>query len=210
MPKSSKLWCRWSSPTTRDRRLQADAGATDPDQLYEALETARLYRLAVGRPLPPRPHYRIPGLTEAGVRAAVVLANGDPDDAYLIALDVRSTSHSPARTAAERVRVQAYEQSQIKNRSDDAFLVAMHTRIRAAIQLEFNLVDGWVAIAEWLQEGVHCVRCPSSRLGRVLAMLRSLQVASARTTRTARTASPTAMSCGQRVTSRRASSGCMP
>jgi hypothetical protein len=136
---------------------EADAGATDPDRLYEALETARLYRLG-GFPLLPRPHYRIPGLTEGGVRAAVVLANGDPDDAYLIALDVRSTSHSPARTAAERVRVQAYELSQIKNRSDEAFLVAMHTRIRAAIQLEFNLVDDWVARAEWLQEGMHCVR----------------------------------------------------
>ena len=140
------------------RQEEADAGATDPDRLYEALETARLYRLAVGRPLPPRPHYRIPGLTEAGVRDAVVLADGDPDDAYLIALDVRSTSHSPARTAAERVRVQAYELSQIKYRSDDAFLVAMHTRIRAAIQEEFNLVDGWVTRAEWLQEGMHCVR----------------------------------------------------
>jgi hypothetical protein len=142
------------------RQEEADAGATDPDQLYEALETARLYRLAVGRPLPPRPHYRIPGLNEAGVRAAVLLSDGDPDDAYLMLLDVRSTSHSPARTAAERatVRVQAYEQSQIKNRSDDAFLVAMHTRIRAAIQLEFNLVDGWVDRAEWLLEGMHCVR----------------------------------------------------
>ncbi len=139
------------------RQEEADAGATDPDRLYEALETERLYRL-VGPPLPPRPHYRIPGLTAAGLRSAVELAEGDPDAAYQIALDVRSTSHSPARAAAERVRVQAYEQSQIKNRSDEAFLVAMHTRIRAAIQLEFNLVDGWVAKAEWLLKGMHCVR----------------------------------------------------
>ena len=48
---------------------EADAGAIDPDRLYEALETARLYRLC-GHPGPPRPHYRIPGLTEAGVRDA--------------------------------------------------------------------------------------------------------------------------------------------
>ncbi len=94
------------------RQEEADARVTDPDQLYEALETARLHRL-VGHPLPPRQHYRIPGLTAsaAGVRSAVdsELAEGDPDAAYQIALDVRSTSHSPARTAAERVRVQAYE-----------------------------------------------------------------------------------------------------
>ena len=92
------------------------------------------------------------------MRSAVELAEGDPNAAYQIALDVRSTSHSPARTAAERVRVQAYEQSQIKNRSDEALLLAMHTRIRAAIQQEFNLLDGWVARAEWLLEGMHCVR----------------------------------------------------
>jgi hypothetical protein len=89
------------------RQEEADAGATDPDQLYEALETARLYRLAVGRPLPPRPHYRIPGLTKAGVRAAVVLADGDPDDAYLMLLDVRTLYQPLPRAHSGRARARA-------------------------------------------------------------------------------------------------------